>query len=775
MTWSNIECRDHNACECNLEFKLLDPIFDNYAYTVKRSEYQTRQTMVAMIIRGLAHISSTWGLVSGRIVPISKRIDWEYVKICFSSQVFSNMIKIPPYFKKNSGTRSQNLVNPGPVIARGLKLWDCFVFSKFGMRPTISMLEDMGVFKVSKILNSAGSDWEFVENNLKHLTLRAQICRKMSSFNRVMTGGRYGQYQRSTLEDLYKTKLIHGLRKFDQPTNELNKKLRALAPIMKKAMDRMYAMMNVDKHIGQYQYDPDHDVFSGIPSMSSAGCRAGISRRVLQDDGNYIAHTVAGKKIDQMEYAKRDYLETLEGAKKGIKVKRNDMAYVIVQKMEAVNDYSIHEKVERLYCEYNESKYRCRDELIKFEKMLEELKLKFRNYVIPFATDYMLVAHVQKHRQGIERDGPIRVGDSWWGSGGQRLMEYLQITDEQIDAIVKEFGEFFRPVIGDGDITGLDMGIKRFFMELYTITGGRYYKFKDMNDKQTYRIMVTHCLEAISARITHFFGDEWRVVMGQMPSGSYETSHGDSWIMLLLFNLFVQYVWEKNPHLRQVIDMCCKKGWQNIVVYGDDHITRTVKGLSKVLGEQAFVDFLAEFCDLLSRDVRENVTPLSELDNYGGLKTKGIVFLKKYLIKTPSYMKMDHVDMPSVVPFRPLDTYLHRVAFGTSEDRTLIDQIMSTIGNAYDTMGTNLVAYNFLQHLYSQLVDNLGGSDNWEIIARMMHERMLEMSIHNSQKDITKLMRKSSITMEEMLQGFPPLRNLIARNAGRRESFRKYF
>jgi len=69
---------------------------------------------------------------------------------------------------------------------------------------------------------------------------------------------------------------------------------------------------------------------------------------------------------------------------------------------------------------------------------------------------------------------------------------------------------------------------------------------------------------------------------------------------------------------------------------------------------------------------------------------------------------MDHVDMPSVVPFRPLDTYLHRVAFGTSEDRTLIDQIMSTIGNAYDTMGTNLVAYNFLQHLYSQLVDNLG-------------------------------------------------------------------
>jgi len=138
-------------------------------------------------------------------------------------------------------------------------------------------------------------------------------------------------------------------------------------------------------------------------------------------------------------------------------------------------------------------------------------------------------------------------------------------------------------------------------------------------------------------------------------------------------------------------------------------------------------------------------------------------------------MKMDHIDMPSVVPFRPLDTYLHRVAFGTSEDRTLIDQIMSTIGNAYDTMGTNLVAYNFLQHLYSQLVDNLGGPNNWEIIARMMHERMLEMSIHNSQKDITKLMRKSSITMEEMLQGFPPLRNLIARNAGRRESFRKHF
>jgi len=374
-----------------------------------------------------------------------------------------------------------------------------------------------------------------------------------------------------------------------------------------------------------------------------------------------------------------------------------------------------------------------------------------------------MLAHVQRDRQGIERGEQIRVGGSWWNAGGEKLIQYLHMTDDEIRKIVEEYGEDYRPVLGDGDINGLDMGIKRFFMELYATTSGRYYKFRNINDKRTFRIMRLHCLEAISARITHLFGDEWRIFLGGMPSGSFETSHGDSWIMLLMYNIFVQFVWERNPSLRKLIDFCCQKGWQNIVLYGDDHIIRTIKKLQAFLGEQAFVNFLFEFFDLTSRDVRDDVPMLSIPSPDGGVLVKGIVFLKKYLIRTPPHMYRTNVDMPDYVPYRTIDAYYHRIAFGSSQDRTIIDQIMSCIGNAYDTMGTNLRAFEFLKHIYVQLMHSVGVDE--QVVKMMIHERMMQANVLNDFKDITKLMRKCNITLEELLRGFPTIDDLVVRNA----------
>jgi len=791
-TWTNSDCANHDKCDCDLTVKLLEPQFEGFTTTVYRYQTEVKSDGEDMMIKALAAISSTKLLVGNSVVSISKKPEWEYVRIQFSHQVFGNMTRIPPLFMKNTGTREQDLTYPGKVVARALQKWDVSEYGNDKM-DTIQKWSEAGVFKKSEILHSPGTKWDDIRcpivNNTA-MSMSSQCMMRLSTFNMAFTGSRYGQYQRHTLKGLYPYKLVMGLKKLDQPTNSLNIKGKSLSHLLKPAMDMMYKMMGTDKHFKSVFYDPDHDVYTGMPLMSSAGCRSGPSRPVKLNCGPTLVHTVAGKKIDQLEYVRREYDHTLSGAKRGHKVKRNDVAFIAVQKAETINDAAEHNRVCDLFCDLDTIQYRqgltdlnveikkqmstshkpgaslCSDDVASLldqltaaEKELKDLRMKYRNYIIPFASDYPLNAHVQKHRQGFERGGQIRIGGSWWNGGGQRFQEYLHMAPWQIAKTIEEFGVDYTPVISDGDIRSLDLSIKRFFMELYTITGGRYYKFRSHEDERTYKIMVEHCLEAISARATHLFGDEWRIIKGGMPSGSYITSHGDSWIMLLMFCLFVQRTRERYPHLRKQIDLCVSRGWINIVLYGDDHILRTIRALQGVIGEQQFVNFLYEFFDMKSRDVREDVPFLSVPDTRGGLRTRGIIFLKKYFIELPPHMIRTHLNMPSIVPYRTLDSYVHRIAFGANMERSEIDQILSCIGNAYDTMGTNLTAYRFLHMVYSELIHSLNITP--QNLKKMMAHRLED----RNNKDITKLMRKCNLTSSELLDGFPTLDLLVSKNA----------
>jgi len=746
-----------------------------------------------MIVRAIAKIASSFAMINGTVIPISKREDWEYVKIMFSSQSYANMAKIPPLFHKNSGTCDQMLPHPGIHVANGMKIWDASIMTKFGGKMTVEYMEEVGIFKKSDILGTPGRDWADASAFLAQgwtgwngvtgryqyegttlsktpLSMNHQLISNLSSFNRVFTGGRYGQYQRYTLEKLNGEKLVMGLKKMDQPTNSFNKVGRTIAPLLQPALNRMYDMMDVRQYFGTVPYDPDMDVFFGMPLMSSAGCRAGPSKIEMSEDYAMI-RTVNGKKKDQLEYAKMEYGHLLDFAKRNEMMKRETVGFVAVQKLESVNDFDAHTAASNARFDLDHGLPKLVNTKVgsskpidtrlvdALEKDVRELKNKYRNYILPFISDYAIHAHVQNVRQGLERGGQIRVGDTWWNGGGWRLMKYLKADPETVAKIIAKYGPDYAPIFGDGDVKGLDLGIKRFFLELYVITGGRYYKFGDDLDERTYKIIVRHCLEAISARATHLFGDEWRIIKGAMPSGSYITSHGDSWIMMVMFSLFIQSVWEKNPSHRREIDRCCRKLWINIVIYGDDHILRTIKKLAHIISEDHFVNFLYNFFDLKSRDVRPNCDYLSEPDLFGGLKSKGLIFLKKYFINLPPHMIRVNLDMPPVVPYRTVDSYYHRIAFGSNPDRDILDQILSCIGNAYDSMGSNVTAYNFLRFMHLYLVSKV------DVSKKSLRSQLYTRVMSSESKDITKLMRKSNLTISELVDDFPELNTLVVKNA----------
>jgi hypothetical protein len=801
--WSDAECRRHEDCKCDLTVTITDPRFNNFSFTLRRTDYEHYADKDMMLVRALAKIAASYALVSGTVIPISKREDWEYVRIMFSSQSYANMMKIPPLFYKNSGTTDQELPHPGYHVAEGMKIWDASVMSRLGKHCTVDYLEKLGIFKRSVILDEPGRGWNdakaeteaiyqngpamtgihthdspAIEN--KPLFLSHQVIANLSAYNRVFTGGQYGQYQRCTLEKLNGEKLVMGLKKMDQPTNSFNKVGKTVAPFLRPALNRMYSMMGVDKHFKAYTYDPDMDVFFGMPLMSSAGSRAGPTK-MHHHEGVSFVHTVNGKKKDQLSFAQSEYQTLLDCAKRGELYKRTTIGFTAVQKMETLNDFDSHTAASNarfdlenpvpkaVNTKVGSSKPIDTRMVDQLERDVRELKMKYRNYILPFISDYAIHAHVQNVRQGLERGGQIRVGDTWWNGGGFRLMKYLKATPEQIRKIVEKYGVEYTPIFGDGDIKGLDLGIKRFFLELYTITGGLYYKFDDHLDERTYKIIVQHCLQAIAARVTHLYGDEWRIIKGAMPSGSYITSHGDSWIMMLMFTIFIQSVWEKNPHHRAEIDRCCRKLWINIVIYGDDHILRTIKKLSHLISETTFVNFLYNFFDLKSRDVRPGCEFLSVPDGLGGLKFRGLVFLKKYLIPLPDYMKRPNLNMPPYVPYRTIDSYYHRIAFGSNPDRDLLDQILSCIGNAFDSMGTNIHAYNFLRMMHAHLVSKVS------VTSKSLRSQLYTRVMSSESKEITKLMRKSGITVVELVNDFPTLDLLVSKHAiTSKGSFTKY-
>jgi len=326
----------------------------------------------------------------------------------------------------------------------------------------------------------------------------------------------------------------------------------------------------------------------------------------------------------------------------------------------------------------------------------------------------------------------------FWHGGAECLFRYLN-------------GHMRGFIYVDGDIVGLDKHIQDWQLLLYCFGAFPYFDWKNMSEKDATfleQIMIIWASHVCSKLVCHI-GSFWRYMVGQMYSGGKETSHGDSWIMAFLFFCYCQHLKTRNPSRSILIDEFLSRYFITIVVYGDDHIWCAPDCMEDIMNHKTWKSFLKDYCNMELRDENLYRSLLSIPDGTGRLVVKGPKFLKRYFI-----LNENDDGLAKILPYKEIDEQMVRAM--TTETTVAAELIISLIGHAWDTQGTNEEAY----HVISELYHRISAYDN-----RTPMQILESMDIADVSKTrLRRLLRKSGISYSEMFDHFPTLAELRSRH-----------
>lgn len=707
-----IACAHGDQCSCDLFVTILHPSAKGFSCFVSRYSKGRRRGKDEMITLALAILESSFLLVDGSLVRHSRDFDRVYVHLVLQMRLTRNAEVIPAFCYHSAVPQAMGDLKTDPSVIKAYREWDMLYFSQQGVELTREF------FYSNVWLESRFSSYA-VPKDVGVPSLLSLAARALSFYNRAF-GSQHGHpCTVHSLENLYPHKIGHVFAKIDRPTRDLNGFAREISFLVPRALTRMYTFMDVKKYFSSRVYERGLNRFATVPQKASSGVRAGGSGVIDDPTVPYrVVRSATGQKREHMEYALNEFRALINGAKKGRVVIR-DMVFTYSHKGEIFNSFGMNAE--------EAARIRNKDRLFK----------------IGFLTGLLVELNLFSLRQKIERGKMIKIGHNWWGGGAQKLFEEMHGDDPDM-------------CFDDGDVSGFDFSVNRVLLELYFSQAGIYYKFDSRSmDTKVYKNLLRAAIQWITARVTHVFAGVWKLIIGGMPSGLFSTSHGDSWIMGFLFWLFVEYVLERNPGIRRVFEVYFYNGKIRIIVYGDDHILGIHKEFHQLINENEFAKFLLKFFDMELRDIKSGASLLSEPNKFGGCKVSGIVFLQRHLILTPDWVKTTS----RIVSYKPVWKYIWKIPFSSDNGvRVPVDVLLSCIGNAYDTTGTNRVAYDFLRFVFVFVAMENG------IQLRDVPKMYSESMKSSVGKDVTKMMRKSGLTLKEMLGGFPSLEELHTRN-----------
>jgi len=387
------------------------------------------------------------------------------------------------------------------------------------------------------------------------------------------------------------------------------------------------------------------------------------------------------------------------------------------------------------------------------------LPQKLRPFYILSVFQYLMAAMCLMFRQLVERGRVIKIGINFWFGGATALAMSVGFDDPNV-------------IFEDGDFKHLDSTIHMILLMLYVTQASVYFNWNGMTDTNAklLRCFFRVCAERLSIKVTHMFSTIWRVIYGGMPSGAFETSHGDSWIVAFLYFLYVRQVMERYPERVSQLRELYRLFRCGIIVYGDDHVLFTHRDVHDIINETGFARFVAVFWGMKIRDIHR-AKFLTVPHNYSGeISVPGIVFLKRYFVSresvfTPSEIR-DHKISP-VLPYRPIGALIVKLAYGKADTKSVVEYIVSSIGMAYDTQGTNRVAYDFCKHVYKHLSRAVYGN-----IHQILQEFMNRIMREGKDAYITRLMRTAHISENDIVKGFPKWSDLISRHKYSKDAVR---
>jgi len=311
-----------------------------------------------------------------------------------------------------------------------------------------------------------------------------------------------------------------------------------------------------------------------------------------------------------------------------------------------------------------------------------------------------------------------------------------------------------------GDAKNFDQSVHAAFTDLYF----SFMMYFDRSGSDTFEVrkrLLQWLAKNIVTRISHLFGELWAQQVGGVPSGCFNTSHMDSWIMLLWFTLFSLYqIIMAPPDIQDyLLDIFIRL--VVCLVYGDDHVVnKSDDDLAKVyFAGSEFVKFMKEFFDVDVREMEDDLTFASKTRNgwyMSGLR--GIIFLRHGIVLNENYKNPKYPGQPYFLPFRETWDYIVRSFKGkeAKETRTPLDLILSTLGHAYGTYASNRFAYDCLYSIYLSAIKEMGMTPE-KILAKLVTQVV-------SENDTIRDLRRRGIDPQELLNGFPTWETLIKKN-----------
>jgi len=365
---------------------------------------------------------------------------------------------------------------------------------------------------------------------------------------------------------------------------------------------------------------------------------------------------------------------------------------------------------------------------------------KLRVFNIPNSIYILLERMVSRLRHLRERGWVIRIGHPWSYGGADTIAQCLGIDETSCDD----------PIVVEADTGKFDQSVFEFFVNLYWSSMCMYYD-ESMGDFQIFELICKFLCRNMIIRLTRLFGKIWALVKGGVPSGAYNTSHMDSWIMALYFFLFAVFQIHNAPveHKEELeMDLLLKVFFAD---YGDDLLYNKGKGLgAHYFSGVAFADFLKKHFDVELRDMKDGL-PFCTVVMDGWIIKLGASFLKYQFVRNPC----KDLGQSKFIPFRESRDFLIRAVYGrVTKSRDVVDTLVSIIGHAYGTYASNRDAYDRLFLFYAEL---LAGSP--ELITNLPQEMEKRLGV-----DDLKKMRQMGMTVEELVSGFPKWETIVEKN-----------
>lgn len=376
------------------------------------------------------------------------------------------------------------------------------------------------------------------------------------------------------------------------------------------------------------------------------------------------------------------------------------------------------------------------------KKNIEEMLIAFfrsREFYIPSLTLSLIAELIHRDRMKFERGSVITIGISGWWGGWYQLAVAMNYDNEELFWV-------------DGDVKSLDKHIPDFALYLYLAAGSRYYAWKSFNPsqrtflKRLYLLLMYH----VTNKVTLQPGTIWRLIIGVMYSGGKETSHGDSWIMALAFFSYIMYCCIVHPYYSSLITAMVMNEFIRIIVYGDDHVWCCPKKLRSIINAAGFASFLKEFWGMELRDFKEYDSFVSKVDIASGVFIyKGPKFLKRYFIET--FIP----DSAPILPYKECLEPLVRMCT-VSEEESYPGLLLKSIGQAWDSMGTNPVIYFGAKAAY-EFARARCDETPYQIYMRIKNDP-------SQRKLLNSMMRKVHMTEDQFFSSFPSMSQLQSRH-----------